>query len=176
MTTRGDRMTLDALNRLDEAGFTRALGEIFEHSPWVAAEAWRERPFADVDGLHRAMAGRVLAAPREHRLALLRAHPELAGREAHARTLTASSAAEQSGAGLTALSRDEAVRMAKLNAEYRARFGFPFIIAVKNYTKRGILREFARRLANDPETEFDTCVRQVCEIGLIRLEEMLGDA
>ena len=68
------------------------------------------------------------------------------------------------------------MRIAKLNAEYRARFGFPFIIAVKNYTKRGILREFVRRLANDPETEFDTCVRQVCEIGLIRLEEMLGDA
>ncbi|HEX7328743.1 MAG TPA: 2-oxo-4-hydroxy-4-carboxy-5-ureidoimidazoline decarboxylase [Casimicrobiaceae bacterium] len=174
MTTPGDRITLDALNRFDEAAFTRALGEVFEHSPWVAAEAWRERPFADVGALHHAMAARVLAAPRERRLALLRAHPELAGREARAGALTASSAAEQSGAGLTALSRDEALRIARLNAEYRARFGFPFIIAVKNYTKRGILREFERRLANDPETELDTCVAQVCEIGLIRLEEMLG--
>ncbi|HEX8741274.1 MAG TPA: 2-oxo-4-hydroxy-4-carboxy-5-ureidoimidazoline decarboxylase [Casimicrobiaceae bacterium] len=174
MTTPGDRITLNELNRLDEAAFTRALGEIFEHSPWVAAGAWCERPFADIGALHRAMAGRVLAAPRERRLALLRSHPELAGREARDGALTARSTAEQSGAGLDALSRNEALRIAELNAEYRARFGFPFIIAVKNYTKRGILRELERRVAGDPKAEFDAGVRQVCEIGLIRLEEMLG--
>lgn len=174
MTTSGHRCTLDALNRLDGAAFTRALGDVFEHSPWVAAEVWRERPFADVAALHRAMAARVLAASRSRRLALLRAHPELAGREARAGTLTASSSREQAGAGLDALSHDEVTRIARLNADYRARFGFPFVIAVGNYTKRGILREFERRLANDPEAEFDTCVGQVCEIGLIRLEQMLG--
>ena len=174
MKTSGERFTLDTLNRLDQAAFTAALGDVFEHSPWVAAEAWHERPFADVAALHRAMAARVLAAPRERRLALLRAHPELAGREARAGTLTASSAREQAGAGLDALSGDEAARFARLNAEYSARFGFPFIIAVGHYTKRGILRELERRLASDPESEFETCVHQVCEIGLIRLEKMLG--
>lgn len=175
MTTRRDRCTLDALNRLDETEFTRALGDVFEHSPWVAAEVWPERPFADVAALHRSMAGRVLSASRSRRLALLRAHPELAGREAQEGALTGSSAREQARAGLLALSRDEIARIARLNADYRARFGFPFVIAVGNYTKRGVLREFERRLANDPETEFDICVEQVCEIGLIRLELMLGN-
>lgn len=176
MTAPGGEAALDALNRLDQAAFTQKLGQVFEHAPWVAAEVWPQRPFTDAGALFLAMKERVLAAPAERKLALIRAHPELAGREARAGIISANSTAEQAGAGLGALSRDEAARFAKLNAAYRARFGFPFIIAVKNYTKRGILREFERRLANDPKAEFDACIQQVCEIGLIRLEGILGES
>jgi 2-oxo-4-hydroxy-4-carboxy-5-ureidoimidazoline decarboxylase len=165
---------LETLNRSDRAGFTSALGEIFEHSPWVAERAWSQRSFADVAALHRAMSSVVLAASREEQLALLLAHPELAGKLAQAGQLTASSTQEQAGAGLNALSADELARISSLNAQYRAKFGFPFIVAVRNYTKRGIFRELERRLENDAQTEFRTGLEQVCEIGLIRLEALFN--
>ena len=165
--------TLEHINRLDRPAFVALLGEIFEHSPWVAEGAWPARPFATVTALHAAMVRAVKAAPRTQQLALLRAHPELAGKLAQAGQLTAATATQHASAGLNAHTPAEMRRIAELNAAYREKHGFPFIVAVKNYTRRGILREFERRAANDPEVEFATCLDQVCEIGLIRLEALL---
>ncbi|HEX6136456.1 MAG TPA: 2-oxo-4-hydroxy-4-carboxy-5-ureidoimidazoline decarboxylase [Casimicrobiaceae bacterium] len=171
--------TMTSLRELNEAGverFVGALAEIFEHSPWVAERAYPRRPFDDVAQLHRAMVDVVNGAGRDAQVALLRAHPQLAGREAQTGTLTGPSTQEQSSAGLSALTRAEMERITRFNAAYLAKFGFPFIVAVRNYTKRGILREFERRLGHDAQTEFATCLEQVYEIALIRLEALLGEA
>jgi 2-oxo-4-hydroxy-4-carboxy-5-ureidoimidazoline decarboxylase len=154
--------------------FVAALGGVFERSPWVAERAFDRRPFAGAAALHAAMVAVVRAASREEQLALLRAHPELAGKEADAGTLTSDSAAEQKGAGLVNLAAEEKQRIARLNAEYRARFGFPFIIAVRNYTRAGIFAEVERRLENDPATELAACLEQVYEIARFRLEDLVA--
>jgi len=151
--------------------FVSALGGVFERSPWVAERAFARRPFADTAALHAAMVDTVRAASRDEQLALLRAHPELAGKAADAGTLTADSASEQKGAGLVNLSADEKQRIARLNAEYRARFGFPFIIAVRNHTRAGIFAELERRLRNDAAAELAACLEQVYEIARFRLED-----
>jgi OHCU decarboxylase len=166
-------VALSALNALDRAGFVAALGAVFEHSPWVAEAGWEARPFADVQALHRAMTAAVVAAPAEPKLALLRAHPDLAGKAARAGALTDHSRAEQAGAGLNSLSDDEFELFHALNAAYRAKFGFPFIIAVRRVTKSGILDEFERRLRLDPASEMATALEQVCEIARFRLEALV---
>lgn len=167
-------MTLDHLNALDAAGFVTALGGIFEHSPWIAADAANHRPFADLDALHTAMVAAVDAAGREAQLALIRAHPELAGKEAAAGTLTADSRGEQRGAGLDQCSPEELARLRTLNAAYRARHGFPFVIAVKGLTRRQILDAIATRLDNPTEAEFTTCLAQIARIARFRLDALLG--
>jgi len=169
-------MNLDAINAMDQARFVAALGGVFEHSPWVAEQAWQRRPFASVAQLHAAMADAVRAAPRERRLGLLCAHPELAGKEARAGSLTASSTSEQKGAGLNALSAAEAQRIAELNRAYRDKFGFPFIVAVRDHDKAGILREFERRLGNDADAEFEQDLAQVYRITRLRLDALIGGA
>jgi 2-oxo-4-hydroxy-4-carboxy-5-ureidoimidazoline decarboxylase len=116
----------------------------------------------------------VQAAGEEAQLALLRAHPELAGKEAQAGTMTGDSTAEQCGAGLNALSREEMARIADLNRRYREKFAFPFIIAVRQNTKDGIFREFERRLAHDRDTELATCLGQVFVITRLRLDGLIS--
>ena len=167
----------DAFARLNSAPaseFVQRLGGVFEHSPWVAERVVGERPFASVDALHAAMVHAVSAAGHERQVALLRAHPELAGKEARAGEMTADSVSEQSSAGLDAMSRDEIERMAALNAAYRAKFGFPFIIAVRNYTRHAIFAEMARRLENGLEAEIAGGLEQVYAITRMRLERMFG--
>ncbi|MCL4799362.1 MAG: 2-oxo-4-hydroxy-4-carboxy-5-ureidoimidazoline decarboxylase [Burkholderiales bacterium] len=168
-------LRLADLNAMSEAEFAAALGGVFEHSPWIAERASARRPFADAGALHRAMVETVRAASRAEQLALLRAHPELAGREAQAGTLTTHSSAEQKGAGLVDLSPEEKRHIARLNAEYRARFGFPFIIAVRNYTRREIFAELERRVANDAAAELAECLEQVFEIARLRLGGVIAD-
>jgi len=148
----------------------RCFGGVFEHSPWVAEHAFAARPFADIDRLHAAMVAVVRSAPREEQIALLNAHPDLAGREAEEGTMTDASVAEQSSAGLDALSAGEVARIAELNVRYRARHGFPLIIAVRHYTKAGIFHEFERRIANDTGSEHDWALSQVFAITRMRLE------
>lgn len=167
-------LRLADLNAMPAAQFAAALGGVFEHSPWIAERASAGRPYADLGALHRAMVDAVRAAGREAQLALLRAHPELAGREAQAGTLTTHSNREQKGAGLVDLSPEEKQRIARLNAEYRARFGFPFIIAVRNYTRSEIFAELARRVQNDAATELAAGLQQVYEIARLRLEGLVG--
>jgi 2-oxo-4-hydroxy-4-carboxy-5-ureidoimidazoline decarboxylase len=163
-------------NALDRAAFVARFGGVFEHSPWVAERAWAARPFADVAALHEAMARAMRAGSEAEKRALLRAHPELAGREARAGRLTAASAGEQKSAGLDRLAPAEMRRLAELNAAYRAKFGFPFIIAVRARTKDEILAEFARRLARAPAAEFETALGEVETIARIRLERMFEGA
>ncbi len=165
--------TLAQVNAMSGAEFLAALGGVFEHSPWIAERAFAARPFASVAALHAAMTDVVERASRDEQLALLRAHPELAGKEAQAGTMTGDSTAEQGGAGLNALSRAEMERISSLNRRYRDRFGFPFIIAVRQHTKDGILREFERRLANDRDEELGTCLGQVFVITRLRLDGLI---
>jgi len=166
-------MTLDELNAMDQAGFVAELGGVFEHSPWVAERAFAAAPFASVDHLHRAMVGAVHAAPRELKLALIRAHPELAGRAMVRNELGADSSSEQSGAGLDRCSAEELARLAGLNARYNAKFGFPFILAVKGYDRTGVIAEFARRVERDYATEFDEALAQIARIARARLSDKL---
>lgn len=168
--------TLADLNALPAPAFVARLGGLFEHSPWVAEGVVDDRPFTSVDALHAAMVSVVEQAGPERRLALLNAHPELAGREAREGQLTPDSTTEQARVGLHALSADEAHQIAALNAAYRKRFGFPFIVAVRDYTKAGIFEAFAQRLAHDADTEFAEALRQVYRITRLRLDAMLAPA
>jgi 2-oxo-4-hydroxy-4-carboxy-5-ureidoimidazoline decarboxylase len=162
------------INAMRPEAFVAALGTVFEHSPWIAERAFVRRPFADAARLHEAMVDVVRSASRDEQLGLLRAHPELAGREAQAGTLTADSTAEQRSAGLNALTRAEMERVARLNRAYRDRFGFPFIIAVRRHTKEGIFAEFERRLGNDADTELRECLEQVYIITRLRLDALVA--
>ncbi|HKU99426.1 MAG TPA: 2-oxo-4-hydroxy-4-carboxy-5-ureidoimidazoline decarboxylase, partial [Vineibacter sp.] len=139
-------MTTTDPNTLDHTTFLARVGPVFEHSPWIAERAWAARPFDGVAGLHRAMMQAVAAASADEQLALLRAHPDLAGKAARARTMTADSTQEQAGVGLDRLSEAEYVRFDRLNTAYRDTFGFPFIVAVKRHTKESILAAYETRL------------------------------
>jgi 2-oxo-4-hydroxy-4-carboxy-5-ureidoimidazoline decarboxylase len=157
------------VGRLPLDAFVALLGNVFEHSPWVAHAAWPRRPFAGVDSLHASMLRAVHEAPPAQQLALLRAHPELAGREAQTGTLTEASDSEQLSAGLKSLRPDELARMATLNAAYLAKHGFPFIVCVRHYTKAGIFHEMARRSALDTPREMVEALEQVAAITRLRL-------
>src|SRR5204862_4646002 len=132
-----------------EEVFVARYGAIFEGSPWVARAAFAEGPFADVDDVHAALVAAVRAAPRERQLELIRAHPELAGREAQAGQLSAASAGEQASAGLDQLTAGEAERWRALNAAYRERFGFPLVVCVREHTKASIIAWGEERLAHE---------------------------
>lgn len=166
--------TLSDLNALPPGDFALALKDIFEHSPWVPGRAGARRPFSSLDSLHGAMVTAMWKASRDEQLALLRAHPQLAGKEAAAGTLTTHSTSEQDSVGLTRLSPEEKQRISTMNAAYLERHGFPFIIAVKLRTKGQIFAEFERRLGNDPETEFRTALSEVGRIARLRLEALLN--
>jgi 2-oxo-4-hydroxy-4-carboxy-5-ureidoimidazoline decarboxylase len=167
------KIQLEALNGLDEELFTSTLGGVFEHSPWIARQAHKFRPFENVTALHKAMVDIVKNSPTTDQIDLLCAHPELAGREAQEGELTSSSSEEQSSAGLDALTVDEMEIVARLNADYRGKFGFPFIIAVRNHTKDSIFAVWKKRLAHDKHTELQTCLEQVYLIGRIRLDSLI---
>lgn len=167
---------LAEINALDRAGFVARLGGIFEHSPWVAERAAGARPFVSLAALHGAMVRSMRAGSEAEKTALLCAHPELAGREAMEGRLTADSTGEQKSAGLDRLDAAEMRRLAEMNAAYRAKFGFPFIIAVRARTKAEILSEFARRLARAPAEERAAALAEVETIARIRLERMFGAA
>jgi 2-oxo-4-hydroxy-4-carboxy-5-ureidoimidazoline decarboxylase len=166
-------LTLPAVNRMTAAEFREALGGVFEHSPWIAERAWAARPFASVAALHAAMTRAVREASQEEQLALLCAHPDLAGRAARAGELTAASRAEQSGAGLDRLSDAEYERFGRLNAAYRAKFGFPFIIAARRHDTAAILAAFERRLGHTREAEIEAALTEVADITRLRLDALV---
>lgn len=172
-------LTLDQLNAASAAEFTALLDGIYEHSPWVAESAAARRPFATLAALKHGLARGVREAGRERQLALIRAHPELAGKAAVRRQLTAESAQEQSQAGLGACTEEEFARLQQLNADYNARFGWPFILAVRGprgtgLTRAEIISTFARRAAGAAGFEFAECLRQIHRIAEIRLGERFG--
>ena len=167
---------MSAPSQLDREAFVAAYGHVFEHSPWIAQSAWDTGLPADADtaaGLHRALCAALAPASDERKLALIQAHPDLAGKLAQAGRLTAESAQEQASAGLDCLTDEERATFTALNDAYRVRFGFPFIIAVKGLSKNDILAAFERRVSNDRETELATALAQVERIALLRLQEML---
>lgn len=163
--------TIRDLNDLSRAEFVARLGGIYEHSPWVAERAFDARPFDGLEGLHATMQAAMLAASRDEQLALIRAHPELLGR-LEAAQLTESSRAEQRGAGLDRCTAEQRERMRALNEAYRAKFGFPFIVAVKGLDWAAIIERMEARLPNSPEEEFHAALREIGRIARFRLEAL----
>lgn len=167
-------MKLADLNAVDSAEFVAALGGIFEHSPWVAEGVADLRPFASVDALHVAMVAVVDRAGTERQLGLIRAHPDLAGKAARDGALTAESTDEQKGAGLDRLTDAEFEEFHRLNDAYKAKFGFPFILAVRGHDKHSILAAFGVRLQNDADAERIEALRQIARIARFRLDDLTG--
>jgi 2-oxo-4-hydroxy-4-carboxy-5-ureidoimidazoline decarboxylase len=162
--------TIDELNGLDERSFVDALGEVYETSPWVAKRSRSERPFDSLTDLDESMRTVVGEASRETRLDLLCAHPDLGERT----EMTDASESEQASAGLDELSPDQYERFQRLNETYRDRFGFPFIMTVKNESPDAIRAAMQDRIENSKEEEFQTALDQVHEIARLRLEDMLS--
>lgn len=169
-------VSLDTLDAADDETFVAALADIYEHSPWVAEAVAAARPFGSLAALHDAMAAAVRTAGAERQRALLAAHPDLAGKAARAGALTAESTAEQASAGLDRLSDEEFAAFHRLNTAYRDRFGIPFIVCVRRHTKASILRQFERRLANDPAQEHATALDEVIRIAALRLDQRVAAA
>lgn len=164
-------------SQMSRDAFVARFGGVFEHSPWIAAAAWDAGLSAredDADALHAALVRALEAADDAAKLALLNAHPDLAGRLAVAGGLTADSRSEQASAGLDRCTPDEFARFQDLNLAYRVRFDFPFIMAVKGRDRGEILAAFARRLENDRGAEFAAALAEVEKIALLRLREMLS--
>jgi 2-oxo-4-hydroxy-4-carboxy-5-ureidoimidazoline decarboxylase len=154
---------------LSPGAFVARYGELFEHSPWVVERAAARQPFAE---LHAGLMQVVHDATPEEQLALIRAHPELAGKAAIDRTLTAASTAEQASAGLDRLTEEEFARFHALNAAYRERFDFPFIICVRLTDKAGILAAMEQRLGNGRDAEIATALAEIGKIVRLRLESL----
>jgi 2-oxo-4-hydroxy-4-carboxy-5-ureidoimidazoline decarboxylase len=156
---------------LDRASFLARFGGVYEDSPWVARAVWPGTALGTAEAMAGAMTGVVEAAPEAVRLALIRAHPQLASRA----RMADASVKEQSGAGLDQCSPDEFAAFHRLNEAYNARFGFPFIVAVKGMSRADILAAFETRLAHDPATEFAEAMRQIHRIARYRLDEIFKD-
>nr|WP_210318647.1 2-oxo-4-hydroxy-4-carboxy-5-ureidoimidazoline decarboxylase [Alsobacter metallidurans] len=167
-------MSIDDVNALTTARFTQVFGGIAEHAPWVAERAAGSRPFATRSAMVDAFQRAIASAGETEQTALLRAHPDLAGRAALAGELTAESTREQAGAGLDTLTADEFARFTALNDAYRARFGIPFILAVKGATKHHILASFESRIGGALVEERMTALAQVLRIVRFRLEEKVA--
>lgn len=162
-------MNLEAINLLSKQAFVEQVGWVFEHSPWIAEQAWAQRPWASLEALHQSLVQVVRQAPKEAQLALLRAHPDLGSRA----RMAPASVAEQKGAGLDALSPTEFERIQALNQAYTEKFGFPFILAVRGKTKADIFQAMKQRLHNPSEVEFQTALEEVFKIAHFRLADLL---
>lgn len=165
-------MTLAEANGLDRPEFVRALGWIFEESPWVAERAWASRPFVTVEALHKVMTEIVRHAPSEDKLALLRAHPDLGTRA----RVSSASAGEQKAAGLEALHADEVEMLQEYNRQYREKFGFPFIYAVKGSGTGDVFLALTLRLDSAPEEELHQALWEVGRIAWFRLQSLFQES
>jgi 2-oxo-4-hydroxy-4-carboxy-5-ureidoimidazoline decarboxylase len=168
-------MTISQLNQLGQAAFIRVVGPVFEHSPWIAAAAWLEKPFASLAQLHNVLCKIVRNSGEEIRLALIRSHPDLVGRAALAGTLTRESNSEQAGAGLNRLSPEEIDSFQKQNAAYKNKFGFPFVICARLNKKDTILAGFEHRLKNSREQEIKTALEEIFKIAELRLRDLISN-
>ncbi len=166
-------MKLQELNALPIEDFVDALSTVFENSPWFSVHAVNERPFTSVEQLHEALCAAVEASPDAQKMALIKAHPDLAGKAALSGELTGESTKEQKGAGLDRLSKDEFETFHNLNNAYQLKFGFPFIIAVKGHDKHSILEAFRARLENSETEEKAEALKQIFKIANFRLEDLI---
>ncbi|MET0677009.1 MAG: 2-oxo-4-hydroxy-4-carboxy-5-ureidoimidazoline decarboxylase [Bradyrhizobium sp.] len=162
------------LNSFTAEDFVAALANVFEHSPWITERAATARPFIGVKPLFDAMKAAVEQASSEQRLALIKAHPDLASRTQRAEGLTAESGAEQHHAGLDRLSDAEYAAFDRVNAAYRSKFGIPYIVCVRRHTKDSILRDFERRLPNDAKDEIRASIAEIFRIAALRLDQLVS--
>jgi OHCU decarboxylase len=154
----------------EKGPFLARYGALYEHSPWVAEGAWEQGPFTDVEQLHAALVATMRRAPEERRLALIRAHPDLAGKA----RLTRESAGEQASAGLDRLTPEEYASFTELNAAYRDRFGFPFVICVRDHDKASILAAMRERVRHGRDEEIETAIGEIARIARLRLEDAVA--
>ena len=167
-------MQLDEINQCSNEDFVAALGAIFEHSPWVAEAVCDKRPFASCDALQKSMSNAVNEADVNLQMALIKAHPDLAGKAALSGELTEESTSEQAGAGLDRLNADEYAVFHNLNDTYQSKFGFPFIIAVKGHDKHSIMEAFKTRIENSADAEKQTALEQIYRIAGFRLNDLIS--
>jgi OHCU decarboxylase len=163
---------MEGVNELGREAFVERFGPLFEHSPWVAEDAWSDRPFAGEDELFEALCSAMYSAPRAKQLALIRAHPDLAGKAAIEGSLTTSSAHEQASAGLDRLTPEEYQQFTRTNTAYRERFGFPFVVCAREHTKESILRVAAERLEHTRDEEVRVALEEIAKIARLRLEDL----
>lgn len=161
--------TIPQLNQMSQAELVEALGSIFEDTPTIAAQAWFDRPFLDLEDLHRKMVQVVQNLSEAEQRALICAHPDLGSKA----KMAAASVQEQAGAGLDRLTPAEYDRFQDLNQRYKSRFGFPFIIAVKHHTKTSILQAFEQRLHHSLETEHQQALTEIATIAQFRLQAII---
>ena len=168
-------LSIARVNAMGQAEFVATFGALFEHSPWIAQETWGARPFSSRAELLDKCVRTLRDASWGQQLALIRAHPDLAGRLAALGALTAASIGEQTSAGLDRLNRDEAALFEDYNTRYKARFGFPFIICARLNDKQKILRAFEERLELSPEAEIKTALDEIEKIAALRLAAILPE-
>lgn len=164
-------MTLSQLNQLSLEAFVDAVGWAFEHSPWIAEQAWASRPWHSVHELHQAMVMCVERASREDQLSLICAHPDLGARARMAQA----SVLEQKGAGLDSLSTEEFAEIQHLNRQYTQKFGFPFILAVKGRSKHDVFAAMEARLHHSTEVELQTALAEIYKIARFRLADTVAE-
>jgi 2-oxo-4-hydroxy-4-carboxy-5-ureidoimidazoline decarboxylase len=162
---------LAELNALDRVEFVRAVGPVFEHSPWVAARTESQRPFESREALHAALVATVRRASEDEKVSLIRAHPDLIGSD----ELTAASQAEQASAGLQDATADEVIQFREFNRQYRERFGFPFVICARLNKKEAIAQAFPVRLRNSREQEMETALQEISKIAELRLNDVISE-
>jgi 2-oxo-4-hydroxy-4-carboxy-5-ureidoimidazoline decarboxylase len=167
------QLRIQEINSLSHDDFVGIIGPVFEHSPWIAGITWGEKPFADLPDLHHALCKTVKNSGAKKQLALIRAHPDLAGRLALAGQLTQESTKEQAGAGLDRLSPAEVELFQKNNAAYQDRFDFPFVISARLNKKEAMLAGFERRLKNSRELEIKTALEEIFKIAKLRLCDLI---
>jgi OHCU decarboxylase len=167
------KYSIAEINDFRSEDFVRAIGPVFEHSPWIAESTWPKRPFASLEELHHAACATVTEAREEKQLALIRAHPDLVGRAALAGTLTPSSTAEQASAGLDKLTPEEIAAFQRLNEEYKDQFRFPFVICARLNKKEAILEGFRKRLKHSREEEIKSALEEIFKIARLRLQDIV---
>ncbi len=168
------RITLQELNGYNQEDFVAALRGLFEGPPWIVTQSWYARPFATITHLHQTLCNVMYAASLEQKIALLQAHPDLVGRAALAGTLTPESTQEQASAGLDTLSPTEIATFTQLNQTYHDRFGFPFVICVRENKKASILAGFSNRLPHPRSQEIEVALAEVAKICLFRLHDLIA--
>jgi OHCU decarboxylase len=168
--------TLRDLNGRDRQGFTATCGALFEGSTWIAERTWQHRPFANLDELHAALVATMRSARREEILGLIRAHPDLVGRLAREGKLAADSLSEQQAAGLDRLSAEELSLFDSYNAQYKEKFGFPFVICARDNRKGAILAAFPVRLAHTREEEIAAALEEIAAIARLRLLDRVQES
>jgi 2-oxo-4-hydroxy-4-carboxy-5-ureidoimidazoline decarboxylase len=165
------QLTLQEINELDQENFVQALSHLFEGPPWIVRQAWHNRPFASLTQLHEALSAVMYHAPVEQQVALIQAHPDLVGRAALTGALTPESTSEQASAGLNRLTPEEIATFTRFNQSYHERFGFPFVICVRENKKESILAGFETRLHNSRSDEIETALGEIAKICWLRLDD-----